>query len=167
MINKTDLVTPEQLDELEKRIRAMNAITKIHRTRNSELEMDALLGVQAFDLKRSLEIDPAFLTEDAHEHDESVFSVALVESGELDNQKLNSWLSVLLQTQGPDIFRMKGILNIKGEDHRFVFQGVHMLFDGTRARLWKPGETRKNELVFIGRNLNEAKLREDFKACIA
>ncbi|HAA30733.1 MAG TPA: cobalamin biosynthesis protein CobW [Cyanobacteria bacterium UBA8553] len=167
LINKTDLVTPEQLDELEKRIRGMNAIAKIHRTRNSELEMDALLGVQAFDLKRALEIDPAFLSEDAHEHDESVYSVALVESGELDNQKLNNWLSVLLQTQGPDIFRMKGILNIKGEDHRFVFQGVHMLFDGTRDRLWKSGEPRKNELVFIGRNLDEAKLREDFRACIA
>jgi G3E family GTPase len=167
LMNKTDLVTPEQLDELEKRIRGMNAIAKIHRTRNSELEMDALLGVQAFDLKRALEIDPAFLSEDAHEHDESVYSVALVESGELDNQKLNNWLSVLLQTQGPDIFRMKGILNIKGEDHRFVFQGVHMLFDGTRDRLWKSGETRKNELVFIGRNLDEVKLREDFRACIA
>jgi len=97
----------------------------------------------------------------------TVGSVALVESGELDGEKLNDWLSRLLQTQGPDIFRMKGILNIKGEDHRFVFQGVHMLFDGTRDRPWKPGETRKNELVFIGRNLDKAQLREDFVACMA
>lgn len=82
-------------------------------------------------------------------------------------KKLNAWLSRLLQTQGPDIFRMKGILTIKGEDHRFVFQGVHMLFDGTRDRPWKPGETRKNELVFIGRNLDKAQLREDFVACMA
>ncbi len=167
LINKIDLVTPEQLDELEKRIRAMNAMAKIYRTRNTELGMDALLGVQAFDLKRALSIDPEFLSETAHEHDETVGSVALVESGELDGQKLNDWLSRLLQTQGPDIFRMKGILNIKGEDHGFVFQGVHMLFDGTRDRPWKPGETRKNELVFIGRNLDQAKLREDFLACMA
>jgi G3E family GTPase len=167
LINKTDLVTPEQLDELEKRIRLMNAMAKIYRTRNAELEMDALLGVKAFDLKRALEIDPQFLTEDAHEHDESVYSVALVESGELDGEKLQHWMSRLLQTQGPDIFRMKGILNLAGEDHRFVFQGVHMLFDGTRDRPWKPGETRKNQLVFIGRNLDEAKLREDFRACMA
>ena len=167
LINKTDLVTPEQLDELEKRIRAMNAMAKIYRTRNAELEMDALLGVKAFDLKRALEIDPQFLSEDAHEHDESVYSVALVESGELDGEKLQHWMSRLLQTQGPDIFRMKGILNLAGEDHRFVFQGVHMLFDGTRDRPWKPGETRKNQLVFIGRNLDEAKLREDFRACMA
>jgi G3E family GTPase len=166
LVNKTDLVTPEQLDELEKRIRAMNAMAKIYRTRNSELEMDALLGVKAFELQRALEIDPKFLSEDAHEHDESVYSVALVESGELDGEKLQRWMSRLLQTQGPDIFRMKGILNLAGEDHRFVFQGVHMIFEGTRDRAWKPGETRKNELVFIGRNLDEAKLREDFRACL-
>jgi G3E family GTPase len=166
LINKLDLVTPEQLDELEKRIRGMNVMAKIYRTQNSELEMDALLGVRAFDLKRALEIDPNFLSEDAHEHDESVYSVALVESGEVDNQKLGNWLTVLLQTQGPDIFRMKGILTLKGDEHRYVFQGVHMLFDGTRDRPWKPGETRKNELVFIGRNLDEAKLREDFRACL-
>ena len=166
LLNKTDLVLPEQLDELERRIRSMNALCKIYRTRNAELEMDALLGVRAFDLKRALEIDPEFLNETAHEHDETVGSVALVESGELDMQKLNDWLSYLLQTQGTDIFRMKGILNIAGEDRRFVFQGVHMLFDATRDRPWKKSETRKNELVFIGRNLDEAQLKEDFRACL-
>lgn len=167
LLNKTDLVSESVLDELERRIRSMNAIAKIYRTRNAKLEMDALLGVRAFELDRALEIDPEFLKEDAHEHDESVSSVALVESGELDMQKLNDWLSYLLQTQGPDIFRMKGILNIAGEDNRFVFQGVHMLFEGTRDRPWKPSETRKNELVFIGRNLDTGKLREDFLACMA
>lgn len=166
LLNKTDLVSPEQLDKLETRIRAMNAIAKIYRTHNVELEMDALLGVGAFDLNRALEIDPEFLSETAHEHDESVASVALVEPGALDGKKLNDWLGHLLQTQGPDIFRMKGILNIAGEEHRFVFQGVHMLFDGTRDRPWKPDESRKNELVFIGRNLNEAQLREDFYQCL-
>lgn len=166
LLNKTDLVSPGQLDELETRIRGMNAIAKIYRTRNVELEMDALLGVGAFDLNRALEIDPEFLSETAHEHDESVASVALVEPGALDGKRLNDWLGYLLQTQGPDIFRMKGILNMAGEDHRFVFQGVHMLFDGRADRPWKPGETRKNELVFIGRNLNEAKLNEDFRKCL-
>lgn len=167
LLNKTDLVTPEQLDELEKRIRGMNAMAKIYRTRNAEIGIEALLGVKAFDLDRALEIDPNFLGEDAHEHDESVYSVALVEQGALDGEKLNDWLSELLRTQGPDIFRMKGILNMAGEDSRFVFQGVHMLFEGKPDRPWKPDETRKNELVFIGRNLNEAKLRQDFLACKA
>lgn len=167
LLNKTDLVTPEQLNELENRIRGMNAMAKIYRTRNSELGMDELLGVKAFDLDRALEIDPEFLGEDAHEHDESVYSIALVEEGELDGDKLNQWLGELLQTQGPDIFRMKGILNIAGENERFVFQGVHMLFDGKPDRLWKENEKRKSELVFIGRNLDENKLKEDFLACMA
>lgn len=166
LLNKTDLVTPEELDELEKRIRSMNAIAKIYRTRNSELTMDALLGVKAFDLARALEIDPNFLGEDAHEHDDTVFSVALVAEGAIDGQKLNIWLSELLQTKGPDIFRMKGILNIAGEDNRFVFQGVHMILDGRPDRPWKEHEKRKNELVFIGRNLDEAQLKQDFQACI-
>lgn len=166
LLNKTDLVTPQDLEELESKIKAMNGMAKIYRTQNSELSMDALLGVQAFDLDRALEIDPEFLNEDAHEHDETVKSFAIVESGELDGQKLNNWLSNLLQNKGVDIFRMKGILNVAGEDDRFVFQGVHMLFDGRPDRPWKEGETRKNELVFIGRNLDEAELREDFKQCL-
>jgi G3E family GTPase len=166
LLNKTDLVTPAELDELEKRIRNMNAIAKIYRTRDAELEMDALLGIGAFDLDRALEIDPEFLNETAHEHDETVGSVALVESGELDGQLLNNWISELLRTQGPDIFRMKGILTIAGESDRYVFQGVHMLFDGKADRPWKANEIRKNELVFIGRNLNETDLREGFRACL-
>lgn len=166
LLNKVDLVTPEDVDALEGKIRDMNALVKIYRTQNSELEMDSILGVRAFDLDRALEVDPEFLSEDAHEHDESVFSLAFVEEGELDKEKLNTWMSNLLETKGPDIFRMKGILNIKGEDNRFVFQGVHMIFDGKTERPWKPTETRKSELVFIGRNLNEAELREGFRACL-
>ncbi|MEO1523019.1 MAG: GTP-binding protein, partial [Cyanobacteria bacterium J06633_2] len=131
------------------------------------VEMDAILGVNAFDLDRALEIDPEFLSEDAHEHDESVYSTAIVESGAVDMEKLDTWMSNLLETQGPDIFRMKGILNIDGEDQRFVFQGVHMIFDGRPDRPWKSDAERKNELVFIGRNLDEEKLREGFRACLA
>ncbi len=166
LLNKIDLVTPDELDQLEQRIRGMNAIAKIYRTRDAALEMDALLGIGAFDLNQALQIDPDFLSETAHEHDETVGSVAIVESGEVDGNKLNAWLSDLLKNQGADIFRMKGILTIAGEDFRFVFQGVHMLFDGTADRPWRPGEIRKNELVFIGRNLDEAALKANFRACL-
>lgn len=167
LLNKTDLVAPEQLDELEKRIRAMNVMAKVYRTHNSEVSIDTVLGVKAFDLNRALEIDPNFLGEDAHQHDESVYSVALVEKGAVNGEKLQTWLAELLRTQGSDIFRMKGILNLAGEENRFVFQGVHMLFDGKPDRPWKESETPKNELVFIGRNLDEAKLRQDFLSCMA
>lgn len=166
LLNKTDLVTPAELTELETRIRAMNAMAKIHRTRNAEIEMSALLGVKAFDLNRALEIEPDFLGEHTHEHDETVKSIAIVELGAIDGNKFSDWIEELLRTQGPNIFRTKGILNIAGEERRFVFQGVHMLFDGRLDRAWKPSETPKNELVFIGRNLNEAQLKADFRQCL-
>ncbi|MEG3840973.1 GTP-binding protein [Microcoleus sp. herbarium14] len=166
LLNKTDLVTAEELAELEKRIRAMNAMAKIYRTRNAELEMNALLGVKAFDLNRALEIEPDFLGEHTHEHDATVTSVAIVEFGAIDGNKFSDWIGELLQTQGPNIFRTKGILNRAGDNKRFVFQGVHMLFDGRPDRPWKETETPKNELVFIGRNLNETQLREDFRKCL-
>ena len=166
LLNKIDLVTKDQLTELEQRIRGMNALAKIHRTRDAQIEMDALLGVSAFDLNNALQIDPDFLDETAHEHDETVGSIALVEQGELDGDKLEAWIGELLRAHGPDIFRMKGIHNMAGEDNRFVFQGIHMLFDGRQDRPWKPHESRKNELVFIGRNLEQLNLSERFRDCL-
>jgi G3E family GTPase len=166
LLNKIDLVTPEELDELESRIRLMNKLTKIYRTHNSELDIDAVLGLDAFELTRALEIDPDFLGEDAHQHDETVTSVAIAESGSLNPDRLEEWISFLLQTQGVDIFRMKGILNIAGDNRRYVFQGVHMLFNILPDRAWKKDEVRKNELVFIGRNLNAEQLKKDFLVCV-
>lgn len=101
-----------------------------------------------------------------HEHDDEVSSVGIVMPGDLDADRLNKWLGNLLRTQGPDIFRMKGVLSIKGQDRRFVFQGVHMLFDGRPDQPWN-GQSRENRLIFIGRNLDRAALNEGFSACLA
>jgi G3E family GTPase len=101
-----------------------------------------------------------------HEHDNEVTSVGIEVPGDLDATKLNAWLGNLLRTQGPDIFRMKGVLSIKGEANRFVFQGVHMLFDGRPDQPWG-NNPRRNSLIFIGRNLDRAQLNEGFRACLA
>ncbi|NJN62656.1 MAG: GTP-binding protein [Coleofasciculaceae cyanobacterium RL_1_1] len=166
LLNKIDLVTEVELETLEQRIRGMNAIAKVFRTRNAQIETAMILGMNAFDLNNALQIDPDFLNETAHEHDETVGSLALIEAGELDGDKLNAWIGELLRDRGPDIFRMKGILNLAGEDCRFVFQGVHMLFDGCQDRPWKSDESRTNELVFIGRNLEQMNLADSFRACL-
>jgi G3E family GTPase len=294
LLNKIDLVSPEDVERLEGRIRKMNAAAKIYRTQNSTIQVEHILNVGGFNLDRAMEIDPKFmepeypfewggifrlaagtyrlslqvgpdptmdiavfsvqqdtpealeeLTMDAvlrfsepaisalagatipvalpelyrlqldgqaasfilsvehdglyalytqhhpsefqlevhaptetltplvireykpkHEHDDQVSSVGIEIAGDLDTKKLNTWLSNLLRTQGPDIFRMKGILSIKGEQNRFVFQGVHMLFDGRSDRPWGQ-EPRRNSLIFIGRHLDRAKLNEDFRACLA
>ncbi len=167
LLNKTDLVTESELSELEAKIKGMNSMAKIYRTQESAIAMDKVLGVKAFDLNNALEIDPEFLEEEAHEHDNSVYSVAITESQSINMEKLNAWIGEVLRTQGVDIFRMKGIINVEGLAERLVFQGVHMLFDGKCDRPWKPNETRKSELVFIGRNLDEKKLRDGFRNCVA
>ena len=166
LINKIDLVTTNELNELELKIRNINAIAKIYRTENAQINMGAVLGVGGFDLSHALSIDPDFLVEEAHVHDQSVKSVAFVLPGAMNIDRLNLWLSDLLKNQGENIFRMKGILNIQGQSQRFVFQGVHMIFDGKPDRDWRFDEQRKNQLVFIGRDLDEAKLRSDFAQCL-
>ena len=101
-----------------------------------------------------------------HQHDEAVTSVGISMPGDVDMKKMNTWMGNLLKERGPDIFRMKGVLSIKGEAERFVFQGVHMLFTGTPDRPWGR-EARHNTLVFIGRNLDRAELHGGFRACLA
>ncbi|VTS05547.1 CobW family GTP-binding protein [Tuwongella immobilis] len=293
LLNKIDLVTPAELDELESRIHGMNAVAKIVRTQQSVVDLDRVLNIGGFNLDRALDIDPEFLkpeypfefgglyelpageytwkldagpdpsmqtvlmpvpenSESAletaankalvlfageavsvapgaelpiaprlsevelpgaaefriqvpksgyfglftqhhphefeatlqsatgdtlqpvrvlemgehHHHDEEVGSVGITMGGDLNGEKLNAWLSEVLQTMGPDIFRMKGVLSIAGEDTRFVFQGVHMLFDGRPDRPWG-NDARTNKLIFIGRNLDREKLLEGFRSCLA
>jgi G3E family GTPase len=170
LLNKTDLVTPEDLDRLEARIQGINAAAQVYRSQNAEVAMERILNVGGFNLDRILEIEPHFLHMDDHhdhEHDDAIFSVGITIPGALDSAKLNDWLRELLMTQGPDIFRMKGVLNIKGDKRRFVFQGVHMQFDGRPDRPWRHDEERDNKLIFIGRNLDRTKLEEMFRNCLA
>ena len=101
-----------------------------------------------------------------HKHDEEVTSIGITDPRALDVKRFNAWLSELLQTQGQDIFRMKGVLNLAGRDERFVFQGVHMLFDGRPDRPWGD-EPRHNRLIFIGRGLDREALNAAFTRCLA
>lgn len=112
-------------------------------------------------------IEPLFTREykPDHQHDDEVTSVGISTPGDLDPKKFNRWLGELLQTSGPDIFRIKGILSISGAKERYVFQGIHMLFDGREDRPWRDGE-RSNHLIFIGRNLNREKLTAGFNSCL-
>ena len=100
-----------------------------------------------------------------HEHDDEVGSIAIERDGDVDPDKLNAWLGKLLRERGVDIFRMKGFISIAGEPQRYVFQGVHMLFDGQPDRPWGDAP-RRNQLVFIGRNLDEDSMRQEFEACL-
>lgn len=100
-----------------------------------------------------------------HEHDDTVSSVGLNARGDLDPGLFENWITDLLRSKGVDIFRMKGIVSLAGEANRFVFQGVHMLFDGEPDRPWGD-EERQNQLVFIGRDLDRSSLEQGFQECL-
>jgi len=176
LLNKTDLVSAPQADAVEKQIRSINKAAKIHRTVKGQVDLDQILDLGGFDLNRATTFDPHFL-EDDHDHDHgddhhhhhhiTVSSVPLTSDRPFDVNKLNVWLGMLLQVQGNDIYRMKGVVNIKGQEKRFVFQGVHMLFDGRPDRAWAADEKRGTKMIFIGKNLNRSDLEAGFRECQA
>ena len=167
LLNKTDLVEVEGLGRVEDRIRRINPYTKIIRTEHCAANLDEVLGLKAFSLDRVLEVEPDFLTSDHdHEHDDDVKSISLVADAPLDLDKFQTWFGQLLQTRGQDILRSKGILDFKGEDDRYVFQGVHMLMDGAPMGAWPEG-SRQSRLVFIGRDLDTMGLEDGFAECRA
>ena len=167
VLNKIDLVTPEQRAAVTAQIRAINPFARILPAERSSVPIDEVLDRGAFDLNRILERVPDFLTEDSHEHDEAVQSVSLEVEAPIDAEKFNAWISGLLATKGQDMLRTKGILNYAGEDRRFAFQAVHMMADGDFIGPWREGEARVSRLVLIGRELNRPQLRRGFESCVA
>ena len=166
LLNKTDLVDETHLCTVRNRLRAVNALADIIPVAHAKVDLDRILDVGAFDLSRVLETDPQFLTDTDHQHDQTVTSVGIQLPGRVDVERLNSWLGELLSAKGTDIFRSKGILALAGSDSQYVFQGVHMLFDGEQGRRWRDGEPRLNRLVFIARHLDRAELEQGFTACL-
>ncbi len=193
LINKTDLVKADELQEVEARIRGINPYARLHKTERAKVPLHEVLGRNAFDLDRILEIEPEFLEGDhdhdhdhghghdhqhahghahshgglKHYHDEEMQSLALKTDKPLNPDKFFPWVQNLVQKEGPNILRCKGILSFKDDDERFVFQGVHMILDGDHQRPWKDDEERVSRIVFIGRNLSEENIRQGFESCIA
>ena len=168
LLNKTDLIESDNLGIVEARIRKINPYTKIIKTAHCEAPLDQILGLNAFSLDRVLEVEPDFLDSDHdHHHDDDVTSQSFVSNAPLDLAKFEKWFGNLLQTQGQDILRSKGILNFSGVDERYVFQGVHMLMDASPMGKWPDDKPRDSRVVFIGRNLDSMDLESGFEACKA
>ena len=192
LLNKTDLVSPEQVKKIEARIRSINPFATIHHTVRSGIALDQILDKGAFDLNRVLELDPCFLHghafdashDHAHDHghdhhhhhdheaanplhDSEIRSISLTSDKPLSAGKFDTWVNDVLMSQGQDILRCKGILNRAGNDNRFVFQGVHMVSEGAYTGPWPGKDNRRSRFVFIGRKLDEAALRKGFEDCVA
>ena len=171
MLNKIDLVSEKELEEVETKIKSINRFAPMYHTQNSIIDPANLINIGSFDLEKTLEMDPEFLdTESEHEHDDRVTSTSSKFVGALNVNKLERWIGELMQSKGEDLFRYKGVLAVKGMDRKFVFQGVHMLFGGgfsSEVAPWKEGETRECRFVFIGRDLDHEELQQGLMDCKA
>ena len=228
LLNKTDLVTEEDLVRIETRLKSMNAHAPIKRCTKASVSPDWVLDIGAFDLKRTLEMDPGestscrcapiepagalghepprgvgaaesrrvlpclpracgvgatalahcrppppfgvraeFLNTDGeHEHDTSVSSVSITQEGEVDFGSFEDYVGGLIQSKGTDLYRMKGVLNVRFADKKYVYHAVHMIFNGEFEN-YDEGEEKGNKLVFIGKNLDPTALKAGFAACMA
>lgn len=168
LLNKVDLITEVEKQELEKQLIAMNPNAKRLYSTYANVETEALIGNKSFDLDNILKIDPQLLTETHHHHhNHQVTSFVLREDRPLDLEKVNKWFSYLVQVKGESLYRYKGVLFIKQLERKIVFQGVHMLFVGTEGDMWAKDEKRQSEVVFIGKHLNHQELQEGFQYCLA
>jgi G3E family GTPase len=197
LLNKTDLASEEELKAVEARLRRLNPLAPIHRTERASAPLDLILNRRGFDLERILEVAPEFLSpahgepghvhdehcghdhhdhdhdhhhhhgEGGHAHGDDIEGVALSLDKPLDGRRFSAWIDKLLAEKGPDILRAKGIIDVKGEDRRLVFQAVHMILEGDFQRPWGPEETRWSRAVFIGRDLDRESLKAGFEACAA
>jgi len=162
LLNKIDLINPEDLPELEFKIRNLNGAARICQTRNSDVDIGTLLDLRSLDIAVKAEQH-----DHNHSHTEDIETVAITTSGDLDGLKVSHWFRELIAEFGDRIMRMKGILNLRKDPDQFVFQGVHMLFEGRPGRAWADAEERLNRLVFIGRDLDKKKITEGFMNCVA
>ena len=161
LLNKIDLINPEDLPELEFKLRNLNGAARVCQTRNSDVDIGTVLDLRGLDLEIK-----ASKHDHRHAHTEDIETVAIEVPGDLDGVKISQWFRELLAEFGERIMRMKGILNLRKDPDQFVFQGVHLLFEGRPGRAWAPNEERINRLVFIGRNLNKEKITQGFMNCI-
>ena len=165
LVNKTDLVDGARLDAVRRKIVSINPYTSITETVACGADIANVIDRGAFDLSRVLDIEPNLLSgDDDHEHDRSIVSVSLRTKRPLDPERFSAWIRDFIMTRGVDVLRSKGILNLRDHDRRYLFQGVHMVMDSAWGEDWDCTD-RESRLVFIGRELDEARLSTEFLAC--
>ena len=186
LLNKTDLVAPDTLTEIERRIRTLNSSAPILRSVQAQVDLSQILGLQSYESDALSMTDPDFLDHDhehvcdehcahehehaheaaPHRHDPSVGSVSFTFDRPFDTARLMASLNALLAEHGDDIYRVKGILQARGDERRHVLQGVHRILELKPSLPWWD-ETPTSKLVFIGRQLQRDALLARLQACLA
>jgi G3E family GTPase len=169
LLNKSDLISTEELNNLDDHISSINPTAKLFDTINAQIDLNHLLNIGGFDLNKVNLTDNEFLDHgldhNRHKHKRDITSVSIVCCGTIDPEKFNHWLRMLLIMEGMDVFRAKGILNVKNSEKRYIFHSVYMLFEGCFEQPWNK-IPKENKMVFIGRNLDKEKLEKGVQSCI-
>jgi G3E family GTPase len=166
LMSKTDLVPEDGVERLRRRLVHINPRAPIRKVHFGQMPIEEILDIRGFNLNAVLELDPEFLAEDEHEHDEQVSSFVFRSERPFDGVRLEEFLSGLIQSHGKDMLRYKGVVYLKDNAHRVVFQGVHMLMGGDLGNPWGKEEKRQSTLVFIGRNLPEDVFIKGLEQCL-
>ncbi len=167
LVSKADLASDDETQKLMERLRRLNVRAPIKKVNFGVTPIKDLLDIRGFNLNAILEIQPDFLTNSDHEHHDEVASFVIRTDRPLDVRKVDRYIGSLINLYGEQMLRYKGILNIKGEPRRVVFQGVHMMAGFDFASEWPEDAKRESTVVFIGRKLPEALFRELFEDCYA
>jgi G3E family GTPase len=166
LMSKTDLVSEVEREALRRRLVKMNPRAPVKNANFGDTPIEEILDIRGFNLNGVLELDPQFLEDAEHEHDEQVGSFVFRSDKPFESVKLEEFLSGVVQIYGPDLLRYKGLLYMKGNTHRVVFQGVHMLMGGDLGRPWGKDEKRSSTMVFIGKNLPQDLFIKGLEKCL-
>lgn len=166
LLTKTDMVSPDQLVALRQRLAGMNPRASVAESRHGVAELKQVLDIRGFNLNAILDIEPDFLQDVSHEHDDDVKSFVFHETRPMDVARIEDFLGAIVQVHGAQLMRYKGILNIANVERRVIFQGVHMLMGTDLGLSWAPGEARASKMVFIGKDMPRDVLEQGFRQCV-
>lgn len=166
LLSKTDLVTPEAVSALSARLQNINSRATIHNVHFGQTDLRQILDIDGFSLDAILEIEPDFLRDVSHEHDDDVTSFVFNSERPFDLQKLEIFLETIIHDYGPQLLRYKGIVHAYNDPQRIVFQGVHMLMSGDHTTQWQPDERKVSTLVFIGTDLPKELFTQGLNLCL-
>jgi G3E family GTPase len=178
VINKVDLASEPELQAVEARVRRINETAQMMRSSYAKVDVGRILGIGGFmpppmvlqdeqfhHCDDSCEHDEAAVPA-GHAHDPSVGSVSRAFDAAFDRERLLAWLAQLAEQRAEQLFRLKGVVAIAGDERRHVLQGVHRLIDLQPADPW--GErAASSKLVFIGRELDAAAIDAGLRGCLA
>lgn len=167
LLSKTDLVSAEEAQQLRRRLVRINPRAPVTPVHFGAAPIAELLDIGGFSLDAILAIEPDFLGEDTHTHDDAIQSFAFTSMAPFDADKLQAFFRELIAAHAPDLLRYKGVVAFAGQEERVVFHGVHMTMGADAGRAWANGEARESKLVFIGRGLPKAALIGRLNACLA